>query len=242
LMTSICSGPCDIIGDTSYEELRAQAYNDAKYGKSLQYIIERERSLINSKQAEFQNLAAKPQRFAAAAASSFQNPLAAINSTPPQITSKPFAPTVGGFGQISSAQNNFGNGSFPNYYIGQSDAPKIIQRSGNVFDNSGFNKSGAFGPQSIIQRPVQNTFAFGSANAGNVASSTSPFKANNSSDTQINFNFNQTSLTTGVEQQFSGITPSEENSNLDIEIWTKAEWKWNAGEIPEEPPPDICIH
>lgn len=35
----ICSGPCDIVGDTSYDELRALAYDDAKHGKSLPSIV-----------------------------------------------------------------------------------------------------------------------------------------------------------------------------------------------------------
>ncbi|GFY80861.1 zinc finger C-x8-C-x5-C-x3-H type family protein [Actinidia rufa] len=33
------SSPCDIIGDISYEELRAAAYDDAKRGLSLQSIV-----------------------------------------------------------------------------------------------------------------------------------------------------------------------------------------------------------
>lgn len=38
-MSLISSGPCDIVGDISYEELRALAYDDAKQGKSLQFIV-----------------------------------------------------------------------------------------------------------------------------------------------------------------------------------------------------------
>ncbi|KAL5555244.1 hypothetical protein UlMin_037480 [Ulmus minor] len=48
--------PCDIVGDISYEELRAAAYDDAKRGLSLQSIVERERNLLNSKLSEFENL------------------------------------------------------------------------------------------------------------------------------------------------------------------------------------------
>ncbi|RRT80621.1 hypothetical protein BHM03_00009777, partial [Ensete ventricosum] len=32
-------GPCDIVGDTSFEELRAAAYEDARQGLSLQSIV-----------------------------------------------------------------------------------------------------------------------------------------------------------------------------------------------------------
>lgn len=38
-MSLICSCPCDIVGDISYEELRALAYDDASQGKSLQFIV-----------------------------------------------------------------------------------------------------------------------------------------------------------------------------------------------------------
>lgn len=34
-----CSLPCDIVGDISYEELRAVAYDDAKRGTNLQAIV-----------------------------------------------------------------------------------------------------------------------------------------------------------------------------------------------------------
>ena len=35
----VCSQPCDIVGDVSYEELRAIAYDEAKRGISLQSIV-----------------------------------------------------------------------------------------------------------------------------------------------------------------------------------------------------------
>lgn len=35
----LCSAPCDIVGDISYEELRAMAYEDAKNGMSFQSIV-----------------------------------------------------------------------------------------------------------------------------------------------------------------------------------------------------------
>ncbi|OIT34326.1 PREDICTED: zinc finger CCCH domain-containing protein 16 isoform X1 [Nicotiana attenuata] len=50
------NGPCDVTGDVSYEELRAVAYDDAKRGQSLMSIVERERNMLNSKAAEFENL------------------------------------------------------------------------------------------------------------------------------------------------------------------------------------------
>lgn len=44
----VCSGPCDIIGDVSYEELRAAAYEDAKRGLSLQSIVRKYGWLLES--------------------------------------------------------------------------------------------------------------------------------------------------------------------------------------------------
>lgn len=35
----VCSSPCDIAGDISYEELRAAAYDDANRGLNLQSIV-----------------------------------------------------------------------------------------------------------------------------------------------------------------------------------------------------------
>lgn len=35
----VCSETCDIVGDVSYEELRAIAYDEAKRGISLQSIV-----------------------------------------------------------------------------------------------------------------------------------------------------------------------------------------------------------
>ncbi|MED6169804.1 hypothetical protein PIB30_024779 [Stylosanthes scabra] len=54
--------PCDIVGDISYEELRAEAYEHAKRGMNLQSIIEKERNALNSKLAEFQKLLSEPYR------------------------------------------------------------------------------------------------------------------------------------------------------------------------------------
>ncbi|GAB2301500.1 hypothetical protein Dimus_035519 [Dionaea muscipula] len=69
--------PCDITGDISYEELRAVAYDDGKRGINLQSIVERERSLLNSKLNEFQSLLLN--RYS-------------VRSSPAQFTAGPFPP------------------------------------------------------------------------------------------------------------------------------------------------------
>nr|KJB74813.1 hypothetical protein B456_012G009900 [Gossypium raimondii] len=68
------NSPCDIVGDVSYEELRAAAYDDAKRGLSLQSIIERERNLLNSKLVEFENFLRNPYRGPAGSAAAQQIP------------------------------------------------------------------------------------------------------------------------------------------------------------------------
>ncbi|KAI5387858.1 zinc finger CCCH domain-containing protein 16 [Lathyrus oleraceus] len=58
-----CKGaPCDIIGDISYEELRASAYEDAKNGMSLPLIVEKERNILKSKLVEFDKLLSEPYK------------------------------------------------------------------------------------------------------------------------------------------------------------------------------------
>ncbi|CAJ1934099.1 unnamed protein product [Sphenostylis stenocarpa] len=75
---SHCKGaPCDIVGDISFEELRASAYEDAKRGMSLQSIVrnlirasfimsflltfvEKERNILKSKMVEFEKLLSEP--------------------------------------------------------------------------------------------------------------------------------------------------------------------------------------
>ncbi|KAK4727736.1 hypothetical protein R3W88_032653 [Solanum pinnatisectum] len=69
------NGPCDITGDVSYEELRAAAYDDAKHGQSLMSIVERERSLVNSKVAEFENLLRNPHASTSTSAPNAQSPI-----------------------------------------------------------------------------------------------------------------------------------------------------------------------
>ncbi|KAI8565922.1 hypothetical protein RHMOL_Rhmol03G0298400 [Rhododendron molle] len=89
------SSPCDISGDISFEELRAAAYDDAKRGLSLQSIVERERTLLNSKLLEFESLLRNPYAVPLANATRSVFPgatqslssLNAQNSTPPPVSS-----------------------------------------------------------------------------------------------------------------------------------------------------------
>ncbi|KAL6008299.1 hypothetical protein ACLOJK_033805 [Asimina triloba] len=88
--------PCDISGDVCYEELRAAAYEDARQGMPLQAIVERERSLLNSKLIEFENLLRNPYALSSNPVSSgatafpgtaFIASTAIQNSNPPPVSS-----------------------------------------------------------------------------------------------------------------------------------------------------------
>ncbi|KAL8148559.1 hypothetical protein AgCh_005793 [Apium graveolens] len=91
------NGPCDIVGDISYEELRALAYEDAKSGLSVQSIVEKERSLLKAKLLEFDGLLRNSNTFPPRSTLDTKNQFpgsspnvfspAAQNSNPPAFSS-----------------------------------------------------------------------------------------------------------------------------------------------------------
>ncbi|XP_055800886.1 zinc finger CCCH domain-containing protein 16 isoform X2 [Solanum dulcamara] len=83
------NGPCDITGDVSYEELRAAAY-DAKHGQSLMSIVERERRLVNSKVAEFENLLQNPYASTSTSAPNAQSPFPGATPSASLSVQSPF--------------------------------------------------------------------------------------------------------------------------------------------------------
>nr|KJB74814.1 hypothetical protein B456_012G009900 [Gossypium raimondii] len=106
------NSPCDIVGDVSYEELRAAAYDDAKRGLSLQSIIERERNLLNSKLVEFENFLRNPYRGPAGSAAAQQIPFPGattiVLSPTTQNTVAPQSnvpPSVSSFSQLGASLN-----------------------------------------------------------------------------------------------------------------------------------------
>ncbi|KAK6126681.1 hypothetical protein DH2020_039576 [Rehmannia glutinosa] len=248
------NGPCDVVGDISCEELRALAYDDAKQGKSLQFIIDRERSLLNSKLAEFQNLLQKPYAVSSVATPSNQNPFAG-GSANALIMNSGFSPPASNFSQLSASLST-GSAAVPNYTFGQSSAAQNNSQPSSMFqtNNSPFKTSGTFGGQ-LSQQSVQSPF-FGSASSSSSAISAqrNPFSTlasstqmGNTSDKQLDlFSNGPNSASSAFGQstmpnQLINSTPKQ-NTNVDDSIWTKAEWKWNVGEIPEDAPPDIHIH
>lgn len=261
------NGPCDIVGDISYDELRALAYDDYKHGKSWQSIIERERNLLSSKLIEFQNLIQKPYTVSSAPTPSSQNLFAGGGTNSPIINNgfsggsinvptrnNGFSPQVSSFSQLSGSLNTRSAAVVPNYSFGQqSSAIQNNSQPSSLFqmNNSSFNTSGSFPSQP--QQSIQNPFSFGTTTTSNgaISAQQNPFstfavssQTGNVADKQLNFFTNEpTSASSAIGQSTTSIklTDTIPKQNVDGRVWEKAEWKWNAGEIPEEAPPDIYI-
>lgn len=262
--------PCDIVGDISYEELRALAYDDASQGKSLQFIVERERSLLNSKLNEFQSFVQKPYTSPSAPTPNSQNLFAGGNANAP-VANNGFSSQASSFSQLSGVLNT-GSAAAPNYAFGQATAFQNNSQpsSSGMFptSNSSFNTSGAFGSQ-LSQQSSQSSFSFGvpsfsnsavsapanpfstlasSAQTGNASHKPVTFGPPSVSNSSISVRGNPfSSLANSSDRPLDNdtngvplINMPKETTTVDDKIWS-VEWKWNAGEIPEEAPPDIHI-
>ncbi|KAL6184912.1 hypothetical protein ACLB2K_041047 [Fragaria x ananassa] len=228
--------PCDIVGDISYEELRAAAYVDAKRGLNLPSIVERERNLVNTKSIEFDNLCkpravplnstASQSPFTSATANAlFQTPQ---SSAPPSVSSfsqlgtslnagfgqRPSVPANNGFLQpslflnSSHASGGFGTNSFPSANVGS-----LASQSHNSTHGSTFTHNVGFGHQ-ISSSAVLSQFP-------NEPSSAS----------------NPIGQVTAEVQSPNNI--QQEKVSGDTSIWLKK--KWTPGEVPEEEPPDALV-
>ncbi|CAI9779857.1 unnamed protein product [Fraxinus pennsylvanica] len=128
------NGPCDIVGDISYEELRASAYDEAKRGLSLQSIIDRERSLVNSKLVEFQSLVQKPYAVSSNATIGTQNSFASVSPNAPMKIQSGGPPPVSSFGQLGASVNTSGMfGAAPSYTFGQSHPFQSNSQASSMF-------------------------------------------------------------------------------------------------------------
>lgn len=242
--------PCDITGDVSYEELRAVAYDEAKRGVNLQSIVERERSLLNSKLNEFQSLLHNPysRRADPAPFPGAPSPVAST-STPPLAVQHPNPPSVSSFGQLGPSLNiGFDtrpaappNNAFPFQNPNQPvQTPVAIYPTSGPFAPSAsnfFSQTGA--------SPFGNSLSFNSNSSNNQSSMlSSSFPA---SPQFTNFEVTQPSMLLNGpshvgDGQKPALKPSESVQRVfsgDAAIWAKE--KWNPGEIPEEAPPDEFI-
>ncbi|KAB2033296.1 hypothetical protein E1A91_D04G009900v1 [Gossypium mustelinum] len=259
------NSPCDIVGDVSYEELRAAAYDDAKRGLSLQSIIERERNLLNSKLVEFENFLRNPYRGPAGSAAAQQIPFPGattiVLSPTTQNTVAPQSnvpPSVSSFSQLGASLNT-----------GFSPGPSVQSNNASGQPTSFSNSAQSSNVFSANNVPSANAFSFGNQQPNqSVAASFPTNMANFSNSSAINPAINQFSAAAVSTQNFSSssiqspafLNVSLSNSeavgreatnvqlgnNLpttvasgDSNIWLKE--KWTPGEIPEEAPPDAYV-
>ncbi|XP_057456838.1 zinc finger CCCH domain-containing protein 16 isoform X1 [Lotus japonicus] len=221
--------PCDIVGDISYEELRAAAYEDAKKGMSLQSIVEKERNILKSKLIEFEKLRSEPYNIPLDLSLDIQNHQSNV------AHANPFSPTTQNSGPLSvSSFSQLGaslNAGFERTSAPQMNTlaqPNSFGSGGNFLTSNTPNLFGSSisGVQSSpFSAPAQVTMFPGSMSqpqqspvAFNGSSSTTMFQT--TSDVQLN-------------------KSQVENVSGDNSIWLKE--KWNPGEIPEEAPPDAFV-
>ncbi|CAN8234658.1 unnamed protein product [Cochlearia groenlandica] len=241
--------PCDITGDISYEELRAMAYEEAKRGIPLQSIVERERSLQNSKIAEFDNFLRNPYKGSVTAA---QSPFAATTPSifPPTSQINP-SPAFSSFNQQPAFPNTspggFSSSGPPNPFAlfnqqpnaFSANTPPTVPSGPSAFQTQ---PSVAFKPASFGPGPG---FATAVPQSNNIFPSTTPTPALNASHNNQNaFNFNNpvASFTPSVidtTNTSSGTELKIEGASVDSSIWLKE--KWMPGEIPEQAPPDAFV-
>ncbi|KAL8139672.1 hypothetical protein V2J09_005693 [Rumex salicifolius] len=221
--------PCDISGDTSYEELRAAAYEDAKRGMPLQSIVERERSLQQSKLVEFESFLRSPYTKQQNSDQSLQNPFPSITPNPSSLTTQNLSPSP-----ISSKPpgNPFGFGLINN----PSQTSTTIGPSSVTSANPGGG-----GPFSAFSTQIPSFSNSGMSNQNNSQPPTSLFSQNINTTTNLlpvlsnasGAHFNGFGQTTPDSQSL--VNMPKETSAADASIWLKEVWK--LGEIPEDIPP-----
>ncbi|XP_006656457.1 zinc finger CCCH domain-containing protein 46 isoform X1 [Oryza brachyantha] len=234
------SGPCDIKGDISFEELRAKAYEEGKQGHSLQSIVEGERNLQNAKLMEFTNLlnSAHPS----------QTPnFPTMGSFPGVNNNSSFGasqtngpPVFSSFSQIGAA-TNLGPGSGittpgvpASSPFGQSSsAPHAAPTFGS--SQMKFGVSSAFGNQGLRQ-----PFGTFQSSSNNFPKSSAGYQQSSASSAQHrDIDRQSQELLSGMMAPTSVMDEASaeniKNENQDDSIWLKE--KWAIGEIPLDEPP-----
>ncbi|WOL08526.1 zinc finger CCCH domain-containing protein 46 [Canna indica] len=233
------NGPCDIVGDISFEELRATAYEDAKQGLSIQSIVEKERNLYLSKLNEFDNLlknsyVSKNPSFSQI--NQFPVSMNAASSANAQSTS---APSFSSFNQLKAATTSSWNnlpGAPSGYGLGQPSPMQNVSQQSVGFGVN-FGTPGAFGQQQTQPSGSSPSPSFGAFNVG-VRPTGSPFSLapqqfGATNNQQLN-SLTGSNISSVTVQQTSVV--EEPDASADDSVWLKEEWK--IGEIPENPPPD----
>ncbi|VAI78901.1 hypothetical protein VPH35_124829 [Triticum aestivum] len=228
------SGPCDITGDISYEELRAKAYEEGKQGKPMQSIVEGERNLQNAKLAEFTNLLNKARATPSfPTAGSF--PEVKNNSTfGSSQTNGP--PVFSSFNQLGAA-TNFGSGprtatpGVPMNTIFGQPTQSTPSFGAPAFGSTGMRFGVPVGSQTSKQ-------SFGSYQ-GSSMSSNSNFQNSTSSGHHRDIDKQSVELLNGMTPRTSAMdqaaVEASRNEKQDDSIWLKE--KWEIGQIPLDEPP-----
>ncbi|KAL5699806.1 hypothetical protein ACHQM5_030658 [Ranunculus cassubicifolius] len=256
--------PCDIVGDISYEELRAVAYDDAKKGLNLVSVVERERNILNSKLVEFDNFQRSPYKTSSSNAVN-PSPFPSSNNTAPPAVVSSFSQlgmSVNQGSNTSTPSNNiFGqpitqttppNPSFgqpasqtppPNPSFGQQQNPFSIlsQKTPSQTNTSNFP---IFPSQtnnnSFVQQPQSPHPVFPSQTPASQG-----LFGINQHQTQTHGNIpivtgNNIPTPTTIPSPSISSTMGTTQYNGDMAIWYKESWE--PGEIPEDAPPDsVCF-
>ncbi|KAJ4962386.1 hypothetical protein NE237_022325 [Protea cynaroides] len=247
-------GPCDIVGDISYEELRAEAYKDAKQGLGLQSIVERERNLLNSKLIEFDNLLHNPYLISSNSTSTRPSLFSGINSNASVFTvpnSGP--PSLSSFSQLGPSLNLGGSTWSPVSSTNAFGQSIPFQTPGGLgIDNLTFGSKESFGSQQTMQAfSSASSFNISNVSGSNFGPGSSPFPVSSPLPTQFpnqatnmsNKLLNEGSFSANVVEQASMDAHSVDSKKIEViagdgSIWLK---DWQPGEIPEEEPPQKFI-
>ncbi|ONK68080.1 uncharacterized protein A4U43_C05F7210 [Asparagus officinalis] len=240
---------CDIVGDVSYEELRAAAYEDAKKGLPLQAIIDRERNLYNSKCAEFDNLLRNPYVISSnyaetknfAGANNTMPSMCVQNNAPAQSNAPPLFSSFSQMGASSTVGPNLRpttSATPPNSIFGQPNVPQYNNQNagGNrmKFGNSGsFTNQPSTLPSGTSPFPNSTNFQNGFMAPGSNPISSALVQTPFANSTQWSSSPDAPRVTTGTVHQESALDKQEDGA--DDSIWLKNEWA--VGEIPMVAPP-----
>ncbi|CAN0838975.1 Zinc finger CCCH domain-containing protein 16 [Linum grandiflorum] len=263
------SGPCDIVGDISYEELRAAAYEDAKQGMNVQSIVsmwawnfcitfflhqlyihevERERNLSNTKLVEFQNLLQTPYVARSGSAVGMQNLFpgaATVGISPTGSSSGP--PQVSSFSQLGPSLNTgFAarpSGPVPNNVPNQPNAFSSSFPTSNQFGvRSEALSAFMIGPFGVQLGNQQQGSSFPSNVTGFPTNSAVASGGSNVFPSQSFTAQNSISFNLNAEAA-SNLAPSsvkKDKASGDKSIWSKESWR--PGEIPEEAPAEEYVY
>ncbi|XVE71952.1 hypothetical protein DITRI_Ditri10aG0192200 [Diplodiscus trichospermus] len=253
------NSPCDIVGDVSYEELRAAAYDDAKSGLSMQSIVERERNLLNSKLIEFENILRNPYTRPAGSTLSQQIPFPGATATVFAPTAQnSFPPPVSSFSQLGASLNTGfpGRPSVPsNNAPGQPISFSNSAQSSSVFATNNVSSVNAFSfgsqqPNQLVAASLNTNMASFSnssviGTAHNQFSATAISTQNLSTSSiqpaalfDVSISKSKSDGQTATDVELGNNLPSKIVSG-DSSVWLKE--KWIPGEIPEEAPPDAYV-